>query len=332
MNKEQLIDKPTIRNNSIDALKLFCAFLVVVIHFDDTPIYRFTEPLTRIAVPCFFAISGYFLYGEDYISIRNRTSRHIKKVFVLLLVCSLLYAIKNKLAYGYYFAWFDFVSIFMFNDNPTALHLWYLSAYLYVLLIYWCLVPAMYHDWLKKLFPYLTLLIIGAIFLGKYSFVVNSVYPLIYSRNFLFTGLPCFVIGIMVARYQSKLVNIKNLLWLIIGLLLVNIIESEVLQMFDVGVVGDIYITTIPLTVLFLSLSLSSYLPNNIFSEWGRKYSLYIYVYHVVIGNIFVKLLSSAPKIVSDYFSYCLPLIVFFTTVTIIILFVKIRSYLIQKL
>ena len=50
------------RNHSFDILKLFLALLVVFIHI-HVPWRDSILPLTRCAVPCFFMISGFFLYN-----------------------------------------------------------------------------------------------------------------------------------------------------------------------------------------------------------------------------------------------------------------------------
>ena len=56
------------RNYSIDILKTICCFLIIIIHIP----WNFKEeilPLTRCAVPCFFMISGFFLYQKDGIDL-----------------------------------------------------------------------------------------------------------------------------------------------------------------------------------------------------------------------------------------------------------------------
>lgn len=51
------------RNHSIDSLKLVCALLVVFIHC-KYPYRDVVIPLTDVAVPLFFCISGYFVSGR----------------------------------------------------------------------------------------------------------------------------------------------------------------------------------------------------------------------------------------------------------------------------
>lgn len=62
------------RNYSFDVLKLFLSLLVVFIHI-HVPWRDFILPLTRCAVPCFFMISGFFLYNMDKEKMRQRVGK-----------------------------------------------------------------------------------------------------------------------------------------------------------------------------------------------------------------------------------------------------------------
>lgn len=53
------------RQYNIDILRLICALLVVCIHCTNYSLREYILPITRIAVPIFFIISGYFLYSDN---------------------------------------------------------------------------------------------------------------------------------------------------------------------------------------------------------------------------------------------------------------------------
>ncbi len=126
------------RNHSIDCLKALCAFFVVVIHgtiFGK----EYFEPVTRCAVPCFFIISGWFIYSADLGKMRERLMKSIKRVGWILLWSTVLFAVV-KLGSCYlhddFSCWRGSIKYFLlFNPNPFYYHLWYLAAYLYVLII-----------------------------------------------------------------------------------------------------------------------------------------------------------------------------------------------------
>ena len=71
------------RADNIDILKVLCAFLIVCIHVPlPRVIGEYFTTLTRIAVPVFFMITGYFYLDVEK---RNDEIRQIKKIFNLVL-------------------------------------------------------------------------------------------------------------------------------------------------------------------------------------------------------------------------------------------------------
>jgi len=64
------------------ALKALCALFVVIIHVPfigkDT-----LAPIIRIAVPCFFMISGFFLYSGNAQAETTKAWKWAKKAFML---------------------------------------------------------------------------------------------------------------------------------------------------------------------------------------------------------------------------------------------------------
>ena len=85
---------------------------------------------------------------------------------------------------------FNFIVL---NENPFGGHLWYLGAYLYVLLI--AMIISKYKIW-KYMFYAIPILLLTDLILGKYSLLfLDREFPVIYVRNFLFVGLPYFALG-----------------------------------------------------------------------------------------------------------------------------------------
>ena len=117
------------RNHLVDSLKLMCALLVVFIHC-EYPYKTSILPITEVAVPLFFALSGYFIYGTE--SWRKRIFRFIK----ILAWAFLLYLLKTEL-FHYYTSlhlWIpspkNIVDFILFNDVAFSIHLRYLAAYI----------------------------------------------------------------------------------------------------------------------------------------------------------------------------------------------------------
>lgn len=70
---------------SLYVLKALCALFVVMIHTDFVG-KAYLSPVIRIAVPCFYILSGYFLYAGNAQKECSRAWRWVKKAF-LLAVC-----------------------------------------------------------------------------------------------------------------------------------------------------------------------------------------------------------------------------------------------------
>lgn len=170
----------------VDALKAFCALLVIIIHV-DTPYRESLEPITACAVPCFFMISGFCLWGGRE-EMQNRLFRAIKKIAYILLWSSILY-LPLALFYSYQiknFSTFSEQALFDLVVNcvhPFACHLWYLVAYLYVLGTLWIF---------NKFFN-LTKFLYACIPL----FLLNCL-PLSYCQNFVSKALPFVLLGMIV--------------------------------------------------------------------------------------------------------------------------------------
>ena len=82
------------RADNIDILKVICAFLIVCIHvpFPGRVGAYFTS-LTRIAVPIFFMITGYFY--SDTVA-RHKEKQQIKKIFCLVVEANILLSIFSE--------------------------------------------------------------------------------------------------------------------------------------------------------------------------------------------------------------------------------------------
>lgn len=203
------------RSYSIDILKFICAVLVVILHTD----FKYHDailPMTRCAVPCFMIISGFLLYSENKGIGYERLRRNIKHVFHIMLWATLLFAlVKESMAirHGEIFfpdmrQWFNFA---VFNDNPFGFHLWYLGAYLYVLVI--MMVVDKYSLW-KPLLCATPLLLLGDLLFGKYSLLLlNHEYPFVYVRNFIFVGLPYFMVGVWIKMHRKSLFTVNKIIY-----------------------------------------------------------------------------------------------------------------------
>lgn len=76
------------RNNFIDLLRFVFSIFIIAIHILTI---NYFKALLRIAVPCFFIISGYFIVGKNEDKIK-KTIIHILK---LVIISNILYFLWN---------------------------------------------------------------------------------------------------------------------------------------------------------------------------------------------------------------------------------------------
>lgn len=203
------------RNFSIDILKFVCATLIVVLHTN----FKWHDevlPMTRCAVPCFLIISGFLLYSGKEIG-RERLLRNIKQIVHILLWTTILFAVVKEIQYVVHGKLFipsiqQWLSFVVLNDNPFGFHLWYLGAYLYVLLI--MMIVDRFKHW-KFIYMITPVLLLGDLALGKYSLLLlNHEYPYVYVRNFLFVGIPYFTIGIFIKQHIASFTKIHRYIFM----------------------------------------------------------------------------------------------------------------------
>lgn len=216
------------RNNNIDLLKIVLAFLVVALHiFPVTKLkglegllsYEIASGITRIAVPVFFLISGYFLRNK-----LNDTAyliKYSKRILLLYVIWQLLYL--PDLIRFYHLGWFKKTGMVL-RLVYGYWHLWYLLAsVLAVGLVYGirnCTVKT-------KQITIIVLLTTGYVFqiliqsdvLHRYL-NVQFVYELMgTSRNFVFFAFPMLLIGTLYDHWQPMVSKLKPLyipLWILL--------------------------------------------------------------------------------------------------------------------
>ena len=119
---------------------MLCAFLIVCIHAPFPGVIgEYFTSLTRIAVPIFFMISGYFWKPGN-------SKKQIIKLIKLFLIGNITYCTFDYVkAYAQGNIRTFVESVFnqktvenwvLFNDSPFAPHLWYLGAIKYVIVVF----------------------------------------------------------------------------------------------------------------------------------------------------------------------------------------------------
>lgn len=284
---------------SLYILKALCAFAVILIH--TGLIYKgILAPLYRLAVPLFFMISGYFMVSENGNISVERPWKSLKKIFWINLTATCVYLFyRLLLSIFHYFitGTTDFYSIFLpkhFWENlllshPYVYSLWYLVAYMQVLLVVIFFVYIKRFSLLLKIFP--IFFIIGLL-MGSYNLWMPFE-ELCYHRNFLTMGLPFVLLGSWIKVNQKKCLSFfdKTPLLILIFSIFAAYLEYTVLKLI-LHTRGDYYLTTILLSLaVFLYFIRSPYIGKDrkITKKLiiiGRDFSLFLYLYHLLVANI----------------------------------------------
>lgn len=319
------------RWQGIDILKTICAFLVVIIHAPfPGEIGMYITTLSRISVPIFFMITGFFY--SDVVQ-RNKEKHQIKKIFLLFVVTnaiSLFAGCCKALAAGSLPSFLSsllqvrtLTNFVIWNEPPFGRHLWYLGAILYTLIIVYYARRTNTIRWLMLLTP--GILILGLIF-GKYCVVLlGRQIPYVYVRNFFFLGLPYFLIGNLFFEYREQIFEHFTNQLFIAGLLIFSIttvVERYILVTNGVNASNDYYIST---TFLACTVFLKFAKPRlkkptkfvNVLGEVGKRYSTWIYVIHPLLIGMVDLIIGEKLKIIRPFsvFSFTLIICVLVTKV-----------------
>ena len=302
------------RNNRLDLLKFILAYEVVMLHCSQAP-HSIVRPIVDSAVPCFFMISGFLIYSEDINSYQEKLKRAIKKITIILLWSTLLCGLNDFYKLIVYhdignFTASALIDFILFNENPFAFHLWYISAYLYTLVFYLLLVPksiSMRISWIMGLW------LAGIILVASYIVSHHANIRFIYVRNFLFQGIPFFGMGMLLKKYDSffhKLQMRQIVFLLLFVILFAIVIKSIELYSMETYVFSGL--------IAFITLLLFS----NHYKEkasWlsaiGKEDGLYIYIFHPLVMN-----LLKTDVVMSNigYSPYLFSTIVFVLTIIVI--------------
>lgn len=289
---------------SLYVLKAICAFLVVVIHFPMKYGY-YLYPIVRIAVPCFFMISGYFLYNdnrEKMLTNLKRALRRTLKVTIFAYAFYLLVEIFNAVMFnGGALCIQPHTLLYYLIAGPqigSSSHLWYMIAYLETLLVALLCVKA---KSIKLLWWAIPVGLTLNLLIGKYGFLFPSIDfsgvglpQYIAARNFITMGIPAFAIGLLLQKNNSKICDLINnrKAWIsCILCLILATVEFVILHIkFEKNYMADISLFTIPLaiSVIILCLKYPDTGKGKYITTIGKKYSSDIYIYHMFGGNFLI--------------------------------------------
>ena len=347
IDKNYRINKLNYQNLNI--LKYISSILIIVLHL--RPFFNFSNELdlafnniiTRICVPIFFIITGYFVAKKEKEN-KNYIKEYIKKTIPLYLIWSLLYI---PLIIGTIIQYLPIINEYISKINITLPLLIILSIILLpiIVLIALCYTGVYYHLW------YFLAIIFSLIVLKKWKQKFNIKYLLIISfilllfgatetyygvlplsikrtlsyyyniffttRNFLFFGLFYVVLGYYVGT-KEKAYSKYCFLKLIVSFFLLTF-EAILLHDTD-RLNSNILLSCIPLTYyLFIS---AIYITNSVKLNFQfGTYSKYYYLIHPMIIFVISLLYKNI-----NYYPYLNILIVLLITHITSALIIKLKE------
>ncbi len=301
------------RNQSIDAIRFVAAILVVCLHAGLPKGLTWSSTIlfvARTGVPIFFMISGY-MFGARQKSdphMDQYTRRQLRKIAKIAFAAFAFYILIDVWRSGHRIvihvltAPKSILKFFFLNNVYYGGHLWYLFAYLAVLTVYLILLKTNKVKWMYYWTP------VGLILyeiLGKYSKLVfgREMYYL-YARNFLMIGIPCFAVGYWLGqkeiRAALKRKNLEKAGWIILMALEVWMLWGErlflVARKAYVGNNNFIANTFLGATALVFALRFPGkkrWVAK--VADWGRKYSMQLYIFHPFFKRCFDYVAKKLP-------------------------------------
>ena len=299
--------------NSIDVCKLICSYLVITIHC--TPFLIFGEKVdlflvstvSRIAVPFFFACSGFLFFRNlDYYndkiinckSNRNKLCKYVGRIFLLYIVWSAIY-LTIQIPEWYNSGWLSlkafidyFISVFR---SSSYYHLWYLIDTVYAtILIYFTM------SFLKRKVVYvmaIVLYLLGVLVYSYYWLPIDSL-DILKNIYLMFPAMwdsvtrafPLLLLGLFSNRTNRVKNNNINLLFFIISLLLLCTEFYCINTLTENHKNFSYIIFTVPLGYFFFSwvMNLNINLNKNT-SKIIRNMSTIIYCVHPLVLHFFKK-------------------------------------------
>ena len=205
------------RNQSMELFKLFASFMVVLGHTDfHGALFTFVNVVGRVAVPGFFAISGFFSYNKS----GQVMAKRIKHIALLTCVgfgvilgwnCFAV-ELDGGSSIGYLRSVFpdaeEFMQLLILNLSYLCDPMWYMVAALEVYVMVWA-----YASFFgKEKINYTPLYIVGFC-LYCFNLLLGTMYnavgehAIFLYRNAIFFGLPMFTLGIFLRQYGARILE-----------------------------------------------------------------------------------------------------------------------------
>lgn len=283
------------RNATIDVLKLMASYMVVFLHITFYgAVGVAVKALARFAVPFFFLISGFYSFNLP----SDKFIKRIKHIIFLFIFSVMIYMFWNAAQllfigdfrgiFAYFAQYLNFknlIKFLCFNVTISSVHLWYLSALIYVYVVFYFLFRFKVRD--KFIFIVSFLLLFLHLFLGEFLSIFGFAIPATGLRNFVFMGIPFFGIGMFVKKYEDRFKIVNKYIALVCFVIgaFCTFCSRHFLGKNELYI-GSLFIL-LAMIIVFLKYPNAKY-PKFIMRL--AKCSTYIYILHMLISKAIIKL------------------------------------------
>ncbi len=288
------------RNLSIDYMRMIAAVLVVIIHthpfmgFNPLLDYSILDVLPRIAVPFFFAISGFYFIKAPKEKQLKQILNIVKEYCIITLIYTVFKISVSVIAHSELeFSIFGF--IFNFFTVGVEYHLWFFPALIYSMLAFyfWNLI---FKNKMIKLACAVSvvLYLIGLLGCSYYdigiklpgaTLLFDNAYFEIIRRLFLM-GLPFFasgyLAGLLNEKFSSK-ASLKSLVTFSV-LFLIEIYTLYYLKIYNTVVI-TLFLYPLTISLIWYLVSNPSY-KNEQLGKFCKNTSMMMYYYHPLLLTV----------------------------------------------
>lgn len=314
---------------TIDALRIIVAFFVVVIHFPfPGTVGKYLWINAYFAVPFFYLVAGYFLGTEDKEELERKIKKRAKHIFKLFVYTAIVYVSINLLYYVIYkgtdistyvssiFTTKSVMKFVLLNVWPFFIGgaIWFLQAMVYSYIIILGLVKTKLIRY--DLYIAILLLILNSL-LGEFSTWLSL--PLVMASTFT-RALPYMLLGRVIRNNINKIRKVKTIELSILVLLSIILCLAEYYILNANGILG--YTghyqgnTILAVLLMIFAIQNKNCMKNTVLYNWGKKYSLAIYLIHQPLGLMLEPHLGKL-KLISPIIIFALSFLIAYIYYTI---------------
>ena len=318
------------RIHSIDFMRIIMAFLVVTIHFPFAgKAGQVFITYGKVAVPFFFMVCGYFLFRDDSKEMMTRLIKQTKRMLLLYVTSNLFYfaffTLYERITEGNLngitacFTRKALIDFLLYNLSPFTEHLWFLGSLLYALVIMIVLNKV---GILKKVMFTGPALIAAYVVLSHLG--IGEGYQL---RNAILVGLSYTMTGMLIRRFEKKILSFKLLapaLWALLVICCTTAIFE--LNGYKQGVaLPFVSCEILTVVVVLLCLKYPNFMAGTNAENLGCNCSLSIYIMHIAVMCTLFIMFPENVGFIANYGA----LTTFALTAAIASLYFKIKSVII---